>query len=72
MIMPADLPWYAFATLSIATLLWHDRATVRRFEPATIRGTAALVLAVLLMEILSRGAAGSAIAHWLAGQPDVR
>ena len=65
MIMPAELPWYAFAGLCIAALLWHDGATRGRVEPVTVWATAALILAALLMEIVSVGASGAAIAHWL-------
>jgi len=65
-VLGSDAPWFVFAGLCLAALVWHDYATTRRLQPATLWGTAVLGAAVALMLALSGGAAGDAIAHWLA------
>src|SRR5262249_16900280 len=58
MIRPAELPWYIFAGLCVAALAWHDHAIKGRVDAATVWGTAAMIVAALLMQLLSGGATG--------------
>jgi hypothetical protein len=66
MIMPETWPWRVFVVVCIGALLWHDRATRGRIEPATVWGSVTLVGAVLLVGIIIESSGAAVIAHWLA------
>jgi hypothetical protein len=62
--LPPGVPYIASIWLCVFALVWHDRATKRRLEPATLWATVVIVVVGTLSVLITAGR-GGAIAHWL-------
>jgi hypothetical protein len=61
------LPSQVFIALCLGALVWHDIATSRRVEPATLWGGVAVVAVLAITRLMAFGGSGAVFARWFAG-----
>jgi hypothetical protein len=64
---PVLRPSVVVILISIVALICFDFATRRRIEPATLWGSAVLVVAVVITTVMAFSDAGFALTRWLTG-----
>jgi hypothetical protein len=63
--LPSGVAYIAAIWLCVFALVWHDRVTTRRLEPATIWAAVVIVVVGTLSVLITSRIGGAAIARWL-------